>query len=530
MWVDLLAEEILRTRPERAHVVNDAWTPSGFAHLGSLRGVVLHDAVTRGLRERGVRVRFLYGFDDFDPFDAVPPYLDRERFAPYLGRPLTEVPSPEPGYPSFAAYYAHRFSETFRRLGCAPEEYRGSELYRSGRMNEAIRTVLDCAEEVLAIDREISGSRRPMRHPLQVLCEACGRIATTLVTGWDGTAVTYACVPDKVTYAQGCGHRGRRSPFDGASKLIYKVEWAAKWWTLGVTVEGAGKDHFTRGGTHDVASAVAQRIFAYPTPFPIPYEFLLLGGRKMSGSAGRGVFAHEFLETVRPELVRFLLVRAHYREQKDFDPAGDTIPRLYDEYDRAARAFRGEVDDPELARTFAYAMTAASRPGAWRPRFSRVAHLVQLPGVDVEAAVAAEKGAPLTEEDRAELRQRIEDARRWLRTYAPPEERFEVQPALPEAAQDLTPAQQAFLAQLARVLETTPWEGEAVHGAIHRLKAELGLPAGEAFQAIYRAVLGRRSGPQAGWLLAALDRTFVVQRLREAAGAAAGAGAGGEGP
>ena len=32
--------------------------------------------------------------------------------------------------------------------------------------------------------------------------------------------------------------------------------------------------------------------------------------------------------------------------------------------------------------------------------------------------------------------------------------------------------------------------------------------------------LGRQSGPRAGWLLASLDRPFVVERLRAAGGAA----------
>ena len=38
-----------------------------------------------------------------------------------------------------------------------------------------------------------------------------------------------------------------------------------------------------------------------------------------------------------------------------------------------------------------------------------------------------------------------------------------------------------------------------------------------AFDALYRAFLGRTNGPRAGWLLASLDRDFVIGRLREAA-------------
>jgi len=43
----------------------------------------------------------------------------------------------------------------------------------------------------------------------------------------------------------------------------------------------------------------------------------------------------------------------------------------------------------------------------------------------------------------------------------------------------------------------------------------------QSFAAIYVAFLGRESGPRAGWLLASLDKDFVVRRLTEAAGAAA---------
>jgi len=519
VWVDLLVEEILKSRGRQGHVVNDAWSPSGYAHIGSLKGVVLHDAITRALRDRGVPVQFLYGFDDYDPFDAVPPYLDRERFAPYLGMPLVNVPSPEPGSASFGEYFSRRCIEIYERLGCAPSAYWGSDLYRSGRMNETIRRVLDRAAEILEIDREISGSQRAERHPLQVICEHCGKIATTLVTGWDGQEVTYECLPEKVTWTPGCGHRGRRSPFDGAAKLIYRVEWAAKWWVLGVTVEGAGKDHFTRGGSHDTASAIVDRIFTYPPPFPIPYEFLLVGGKKMSGSAGRGVLAHEFLEILRPELARFLMVRLHYREQKNFDPGGETIPRLYDEYDRAARAFRGEVEDPELARTYWYARIDGARLDVTRPRFSKVAYLVQIPSADVEEAIAEDKGEALSAEDREELAQRIADARRWLAHYAPDAYKFEVQRALPAAVNALSPGQQEFLARLAEVAEQAEaWRGDVLHSRMHDLKATMGLPPQEAFSAIYRAFLGKDSGPQAGWLLAALDRDFALRRLREAAG------------
>ena len=39
----------------------------------------------------------------------------------------------------------------------------------------------------------------------------------------------------------------------------------------------------------------------------------------------------------------------------------------------------------------------------------------------------------------------------------------------------------------------------------------------QSFSALYLAFLGRENGPRAGWLLASLDKEFVVHRLLEAA-------------
>jgi len=38
-----------------------------------------------------------------------------------------------------------------------------------------------------------------------------------------------------------------------------------------------------------------------------------------------------------------------------------------------------------------------------------------------------------------------------------------------------------------------------------------------AFASLYAAFLGRTNGPRAGWLLAAIDRTLILTRLRDAA-------------
>jgi lysyl-tRNA synthetase class 1 len=521
MWVDLLTDNLL-ARSSGPQVINDAKTPSGHVTVAHLRGVLMHECIARALADRGAATSFLYGFDDYDPMDDLPPSLPE--FAKYMGQPLADIPAP-PGVdaPSYARYFAGEFEGVFRRLGARPQVYRTSEMYRAGRFDRGIRLGLDRVAEIREIWREVTSSQRIDERwwPVQVLCERCGRIGTTNILAWDGAEVEYTCAPDKVTWAQGCGHRGRRSPFGGGAKLLYRMEWPAKWDTLGVTVEGAGKDHMTRGGSHDVAVAISERIFGRPAPYAFAYEFLLYGGKKMSTSRAVGATAAEILDVLRPELARFLIVRPHPRKQVDFDPYGDTIPNLYDEYDRAAAAYFGEAPAgpaaQDLARTFYFSRVDEEQPRCYRPRFSKVAQLMQIPSVDVAAAVERDKQAPLTAGDRAELDRRIDDARRWLARYAPESAKFEVRAALPEGTARLSPAQRQYLARIADAMAERPWTGEELHAHLHALKQDMGLGPREAFGAIYEALLGKESGPQAGWLLAALDPRFVQTRLREAA-------------
>src|SRR5579884_2085742 len=165
MWVDLLVDDLLR-RQTGPHVVNDAKTPSGHVTVAHLRGVLLHDCIARTLRDRGVGVEFLYGFDDYDPMDDLPPYLPPE-YERYMGMPLAHIPAPEGNAPSYARYYAEEFRRVFEQLGAHPRVYWTSELYTSGRFDEAIRRALDRVEEIREIYRQVTHSQRMALLPEQ---------------------------------------------------------------------------------------------------------------------------------------------------------------------------------------------------------------------------------------------------------------------------------------------------------------------------------------------------------------------------
>ncbi len=115
-WADELAASV--TGPQ---TINDSKTPSGTVHVGSLRGVVLHDAIRRALVDRRAPATFLYGVDDLDPMDTQA-HLSGDAVERYMGVPLAHVPAPEGSdEPSYARYFVGRlFLGTFEPLGITP--------------------------------------------------------------------------------------------------------------------------------------------------------------------------------------------------------------------------------------------------------------------------------------------------------------------------------------------------------------------------------------------------------------------------
>jgi lysyl-tRNA synthetase, class I len=525
-WADELA-----ARVSGPQVVNDSKTPSGTVHVGSLRGPVILDVICRALRAAGLETTYLYGVDDMDPMDAQA-LLTPDAIERYMGVPLARIPDQAPdGHASYARHHAQTFIDTFASLGIRPDRYYWmSERYASGEMDPYIRIALDRAAVVRDVYRRVANVNHPATwHPISVVCEHCGRVGTTIVTEWDGERVRYDCRPDLVTWAKGCGFGGWVAPFGGRAKLPWNVEWAAQWSLFGVTIEPCGKDLSTAGGSRDRSDAIAREVFEREPPLNVPYEFLNIGGKKMSTSKGLGAAAHEIVEVIPAEQLRLLFLRPRPNTAIDFQPDGtDAIPRLFDEFDRLASATAGKPVKGELppgyASIFRYSLLDPEsdvdlEADRFRPSFAHLALLAQIPGADIDAHVEAEKGGGLDAVERGILSERLAAAQAWLATYAPESARMAVRHdgLPPEAAAGLTEQQRSFLADLAEEPPPAGAAGDAWQAAIFESAKAGGLAAGEAFRALYLAFLGRPSGPRAGWLLAGLDHAFVVGRLREAA-------------
>jgi len=492
------ADELLKDRSGK-EVINDSWTPSGIVHMGSLKGPVIHDTLFRVLKEKGADVKFIYGFDDADPIDGLSPDLTGSH-SQYLGIPISVAPSPD-GKGTFSDYFSSKMKNLFEILGITAEIYKTSEVYKSGKFNEAIKYVLDHADEIRKIYSEVYKKEIAKDwFPLQVVCPNCGKLGTTKVSGWDGKEVTYECSKTLVKWAEGCTQIGKISPFDGNGKMPWKVEWAAKWWTFGVTIEGAGKDHASAGGSYDVAMKIFGEVFQKEQPLKLAYEFFLSGGKKMSSSKGTGLTGEDLLEVLSPEVARFLMIKTEPNRAVEFTPK-DTlvVPTLYDEYQKAEDAYFNKTD-ADLARIFELSLVNdIKKPPT--VRFSSLSQWVQMPNMAEEIKKTG------TEEW-------VKYAKVWLDKYAPESEKFEVKKELPKTVKDLNDKQKDLLKKIAEVLDKES-DAEEFQTKIYEIGKELGLSGKESFAAIYLCLIGKDHGPKAAWLILSLDKEFVKKRFKE---------------
>ncbi|HSA83923.1 MAG TPA: lysine--tRNA ligase [Patescibacteria group bacterium] len=492
-------DEVLAKRKGREWV-NDAWTPSGIVHMGGLKGPVIHDVLYRILKEKNDDVTYSFGFDDFDPIDGLPPEL-QESYQEYMGVPTFMVPSPD-GNGTYADFYGRKMRDMFAKLGINAKIYLGSENYKNGVYNEGIRIMLDSVDKVRAVYEKMY--KKPVKenwYPLQVICPNCKKLGTTKVVSWDGKEVVFECLPDLVKWAKGCGTTGKLSPFDGNAKMPWKPEWSVKWYTLKVTLEGAGKDHMSEGGSFDIANHILEAVFKQKPPTELPYEFFLWNGKKMSSSKGLGLTAEQLLALLPPEIARFLMIKTDPNRAVEFNPVGTgIIPKLYDEYQKAAEAYFKKGDE-DLARIFELSQVGEKVQETPSIRFSVLAQWVQMP--NMQERIKAEG-----------LEQWAEYARVYIEKYAPESEKFLIQQELPEKAKTLSEKQKELLKKIAEKLDIVS-DAETFQTDIYELGKSFGLNGKETFGAIYTALIGKDHGPKAAWLILSLEKEFVKKRFLE---------------
>ena len=340
-----LAERVVNYPPAREVIFESGFGPSGLPHLGTM-GEVLRPAYVQHafkvLREidpgnaaYGRPSRLIVFIDDMDGLRKVPESIPNpEATAPFLGQPVSRIPDPFGGcHPSFAAHMIGLLEKFLEPVEVSYELMRSSEMYSSGRFDDALRLILEKHAEIIRIvTPTLREENRAGWSPVMPLCPACGQINSTLVTAYhpERASVEFSC-QRSFGGSHGCSFKGEQSVLGGKAKVQWKVDWALRWSVLNVDYELYGKDLI------DSARLSGQilRLLGGRPPLGFAFEMYLdEEGHKVSKSIGRGVGVEQWRRYAPIEVLKYFLILNPRRARKLFL---ESIPQYTDEYLDALR-------------------------------------------------------------------------------------------------------------------------------------------------------------------------------------------------
>ncbi len=508
-WAQDVAKKIIKERGKKL-IIATGISPSGHIHIGNMREVLTADLIRRELERQGAKVEFIYIADDFDRLRKLYPFLPAD-FKKYIGWPLSAIPDPKGDKAkSYAQRFLDPFLEVLDDLGITYKMFSATKMYKQGFFTDRITIALKNNNEIKKILEDIS--QRKMPKDWLAYNPYCNKCKT------DNTKVIEQDLKNhRVKYECTCGNVGWSDYSHGEGKLAWRVDWPARWSKIPVDVEPYGKEHATVGGSYDTGKAICEKIFKSKAPFGIPYDLLYLKGSKgkMSSSLGNVISAQDMLKIVPAEILRYMFARVPYNRELKFDP-GMELLQLVDEYARLEQKCKdGEANNAEKA---IYEACQIKRNGKSVPEVP-FKHLINT----VQAAQGNEKEIKriLSSTDHKDalddeklLKEQIERVKNWLKNYAPENIKFSVQKELPKNIK-LSNEQIKLLHLLADDIKNKDFDSEKLHNHIYESGKKLGLKPKQTFEAIYLVILGKSSGPKAGWFLNILDKDFVVKRFKE---------------
>jgi lysyl-tRNA synthetase class 1 len=444
----------------------------------------------------GHKVSNFFISDDPDAFDSVPASLSKydKELTPHLGKPLAHVPDPTGKTKSFGDYFLVEMNDIMKLFEISPGIKRMSEEYPAGRFDDHARLFLREFENAKLVVAESSARELPADwNPIMPICENCGKIATTSVTEFNENEYSYACTRD-VGYTKGCGHQGHNKISDHKYKITWRLHWPTWMDTYNTSAEGAGMDHHTKGGSWDTLVMTFREIFKKDSPIGWKHGFFLLRGAKYSKSKGVGMGASDLLKLVPPEIVKYFLLRADIDENKDFDPTGHSLIRLYEDYETVSELDIAQTDRAGRKKHAAFVLSGKKK---WKAKFLDVLLHYQI-YKDWQKV-----GQSLGDPDGVQyLSTYIEN---WVAQGYPPEEySFTIKPTKPADAAGITEFANKLSSQLSDV---------DIHNLVFETAKALNIPPASMFKGLYLSLLGKEKGPKMGKLIKAIGTDEVKSIL-----------------
>ena len=339
-WADGIAEYLIKKHPnKKKFVCASGISPSGPIHFGNFREVVTSFAVFQALQNKGKEAVFIYSWDNFDRFRKIPKGLDT-KYAEHIGKALADIPSPTNSDISYAKQHQQEFEEALEKFNIKPAYRYQQEMYTNGVYDKHIIKALQKRKEIADImlshmtkkgkDSKgiVDSEYREKYFPISIYSSFTKKDATEICSYDGNKTVRYRC---KITK--------KEEEIDITKtrivKLNWKIDWAMRWKHEGVCFEPGGSDHAAPGGSYDVSSEIAKKIFDTEPPVFTEYGFVGIQGAstKMSGSKGATVTPKTLLTVYEPPILLWMYLRRI--PSQTFSIALNTeVYRQYDEMDK----------------------------------------------------------------------------------------------------------------------------------------------------------------------------------------------------
>jgi len=518
-WYDKTAEELVEREQKLGRSLDLLKTEmgigiSGIPHIGHIGDASRSYAVTLALRAQGYNSELVAFADDKDGLRKVPVGLP-ESLNEYLGFPVRDIPDPFKCHGNFADHMIELFLEALETCGIEYKIISAYESYGKGVFNKEIETILKNAKRAGEIIKEEVGQEKfEEKLPYFAICGNCGRIYTTNAYEFlpKEKKVLYRCegMEVKGQWFKGCGHEGEADFTKGEGKLVWKVEFAARWKALDIRFEPYGKDIAASVMVND---RICREILGFEPPMHVQYEmFLDKSGKKISKSAGNVFTPQVWFRYGSPQSLLLLMLKRFVGTRT---LSVTDIPKYMNELDELEDIYFGkkQIPDPrELAKLKGlYEYVWVSKP----PKTSSI-------HVPYNLLVFLAKVAPKGSEDEyiaeklreyryiqdgltKQLRQRIGYAFNWIRDFE----------EITETTTELSPQETNAIKTLTQTLEKTDDENQ-IQTAIFTVARDNGIKPAQFFKTLYTILLGAPQGPRLGPYIVSMGKQNVTQALNRA--------------
>jgi lysyl-tRNA synthetase class 1 len=506
-WLNAIVDQVLERYPDGELLIESGSSPSGTYHLGHLRELLTCDAILLEIQRRGREARHIQFVDDLDGFRKVPVNLPPE-YEKYIGVPLSDMPAPDGSDQSAGDYFLQGLIDACQILGVEVDFIRAHLKYREGFYVPAIERSLGRIPEARKALETVSGRKLDDNwSPIQVMED--GRLKKRKFLSIDKENKT-------LEYEDASGATQAIAYNKGAVKLDWRLDWPGRWWLQQVRIEPSGRDHMTKGGSYDTGIEIMKNVYEADPPYPVAYDFINMVGdtKKMSASKGTGLDAVEGAKLMPPEVVRYFVLRPAPSKRLYFDPVNGIV-QLMDEF----AAFAAKTDRTESEEQLWYICTRGdgTHRSVSRVPFSLLvaSYQASLKNVDTTLEVLSRtEYAKIAAEESKTIRRELIFIDEWLEKRAPDDVKFSLTEHV--TASQFTGQEKAYLKELAGKVAAAPQDADGAwfHNAIYELKEVTGLSPKEMFSTLYAALIGKSSGPRAGWFLSILPRDWLIDRLK----------------